>query len=204
MDTLGGLQALQTLLKPPGGGQDEDSDSESESGGQQRKNHYAKLNPGDIGSKPSSAPAADQSGDAAAKLPQANPNDIWHPDEIGEGESGVLDDRLDPRAQPEYEMHFRQAVSPEDMFLGTGNKTPATASCEQMVISIKLPGTKSANELNLDIREKFLDLRSARYRLGLHLPNAVDPDSGSAKFDCDSASLTIILNNKREYDFVNF
>uniref|UniRef100_A0A1I8FAU4 Arf-GAP domain-containing protein n=1 Tax=Macrostomum lignano TaxID=282301 RepID=A0A1I8FAU4_9PLAT len=49
-------------------------------------------------------------------------NDIWHPDEIGEGESA-----------PEYEMHFRQAVSPEDMFLGTGNKTPATASCEQMV-----------------------------------------------------------------------
>uniref|UniRef100_A0A1I8FJN2 Uncharacterized protein n=1 Tax=Macrostomum lignano TaxID=282301 RepID=A0A1I8FJN2_9PLAT len=58
-----------------------------------------------------------------------------------------------------------------------GNKTPATASCEQM-ISIKLPGTKSANELTWTFAEKFLDLRSARYRLGLHLPNAVDPDSG--------------------------
>uniref|UniRef100_A0A1I8FH18 Uncharacterized protein n=1 Tax=Macrostomum lignano TaxID=282301 RepID=A0A1I8FH18_9PLAT len=191
MDSLGGLQALQTLLKPPGGGQDEDSDSESESGGQQRKNHYAKLNPGDIGSKPSSAPAADQSGDATAKQPQANPNDIWHPDEIGEGESVSLDDRLDPRAQPEYEMHFRQAVSPEDMFLGTGNKTPATASCEQMVpasnaatasplakktchcvkklvceITSKLAAQRSANELNLDIREKFLDLRSASLPAG--------------------------------------
>uniref|UniRef100_A0A1I8FJP1 Uncharacterized protein n=1 Tax=Macrostomum lignano TaxID=282301 RepID=A0A1I8FJP1_9PLAT len=196
-------------------------------------------------------------------------------------------------------MHFRQAVSPEDMFLGTGNKTPATASCEQMVpieqsipyrsaidfaskdsqrlaleqwnrqlrppkedspastpswsstassnaatasplakktchcvkklvcevclqrnrlhtesgswwrnnsgsissvvdkkISVtacptavsqmpsvrksasKLPGTKSANELNLDIREKFLDLRSARYRLGLHLPKCGGPRFG--------------------------
>ena len=31
-------------------------------------------------------------------------------------------------------MVFRQAVSPEDVYLGMGNKNPTTASCEELVV----------------------------------------------------------------------
>jgi hypothetical protein len=35
-----------------------------------------------------------------------------------------------------YDIIYKQAVTSEDMFLGMGNKNPATASCEDMVVSI--------------------------------------------------------------------
>lgn len=40
----------------------------------------------------------------------------------------------DPRPEPDYDTVFRQAVSAEDVFLGTGNKKPTTASCEELVV----------------------------------------------------------------------
>ena len=33
-----------------------------------------------------------------------------------------------------YDIKFQQAVTPEDVFLGMGNKTPSTASCEDLVV----------------------------------------------------------------------
>jgi len=35
-----------------------------------------------------------------------------------------------------YEILYKQSVTTEDMFLQMGNKTPSTASCEDMVVSI--------------------------------------------------------------------
>jgi hypothetical protein len=35
-----------------------------------------------------------------------------------------------------YDIVFKQAVSSEDMFLQMGNKTPSTASCEDMVVCL--------------------------------------------------------------------
>ena len=34
-----------------------------------------------------------------------------------------------------YEMVYKQAVSTEDVFLGMGNKSPTTASCEDIIVS---------------------------------------------------------------------
>lgn len=35
-----------------------------------------------------------------------------------------------------YDIVYKQAVGAEDMFLGMGNKTPATASCEDMIVRL--------------------------------------------------------------------
>ena len=35
-----------------------------------------------------------------------------------------------------YDIVYKQAVTSEDMFLRMSNKTPATASCENMVVSM--------------------------------------------------------------------
>ena len=45
-----------------------------------------------------------------------------------------------------YDIVYKQAVTSEDMFLGMSNKTPATASCENMVVSVNL--CQSVNNLH--------------------------------------------------------
>ena len=81
-----------------------------------------------------------------------------------------------------YDIVYKQAVTSEDMYLGMGNRTPATSSCEDMIVlcflcqlryvfgqlrifffqvKISLPGTKMADVV-LDVKEKFLDCRSAK------------------------------------------
>ena len=34
-----------------------------------------------------------------------------------------------------YDVVYKQAVSTEDVFLGMGNKSPTTASCEDIIVS---------------------------------------------------------------------
>ena len=88
-----------------------------------------------------------------------------------------------------YDIVYKQAVTSEDMFLGMSNKTPATASCENMTVSalyisyltlnvevclcthsrgsslfqvkITLPDTKFA-DVKLDVKDKFLDCRTPK------------------------------------------
>uniref|UniRef100_A0A5K3F6J1 PIH1_CS domain-containing protein n=1 Tax=Mesocestoides corti TaxID=53468 RepID=A0A5K3F6J1_MESCO len=102
-----------------------------------------------------------------------------------------------------YEIHFKQDVSAEDMFLQMGPKNATTACCEYMVVAVKLPGV-SAKQINLDIKEQFLDLRTPKYKLGLHLPNRVKPESSHAKWLDEQSALEVTLLNDRELDFMNF
>jgi len=37
-----------------------------------------------------------------------------------------------------YEMHYKQRVTTEDVFLQMGNKNPSSASCEDLVVSLRL------------------------------------------------------------------
>lgn len=39
------------------------------------------------------------------------------------------------------------------------------------------------SELNLDVQETHLKLRSPRYKLGLYLPHKVQKDKGKAQWD---------------------
>ena len=55
-----------------------------------------------------------------------------------------------------YEMHYKQRVTTEDVFLQMGNKNPSSASCEALVVNIQLPDTKLP-DIILDITKTFLD-----------------------------------------------
>uniref|UniRef100_A0A452HYX8 Uncharacterized protein n=1 Tax=Gopherus agassizii TaxID=38772 RepID=A0A452HYX8_9SAUR len=88
-----------------------------------------------------------------------NSKDIWNTEEVPEGSE--FDDIWDPREQPEYEILFKQQVGAEDIFLGMSRKNPSTACCEDMLIKIKLPDTKSS-DITLDIQDKILDLRTPK------------------------------------------
>uniref|UniRef100_A0A452HZ15 Uncharacterized protein n=1 Tax=Gopherus agassizii TaxID=38772 RepID=A0A452HZ15_9SAUR len=91
-----------------------------------------------------------------------NSKDIWNTEEVPEGSE--FDDIWDPREQPEYEILFKQQVGAEDIFLGMSRKNPSTACCEDMLIKIKLPDTKSS-DITLDIQDKILDLRTPKNHL---------------------------------------
>ncbi len=81
-------------------------------------------------------------------------------DEVEEGaEFDTLDD---PRMQPEYEILYKQQLASEDIFLNMSNKTPATSSCENMIVKIKLPGISYINEIDINVYDKFLDCRTSR------------------------------------------
>ena len=104
---------------------------------------------------------------------RAKNSDIWTLDEVPEeGQEGVGDAYDDPRPQPKYDIKFKQAITPEDMFLGMSGKTPASSSCDELVVSIELPDT-SMKDVELDVTRETLDLRAPNYRLFIYLPHNV-------------------------------
>ncbi len=80
-------------------------------------------------------------------------------EEVEEG--AEFDTSDDPRMQPEYEILYKQNLTSEELFLNMTNKTPATASCEDMVVKIKLTGVLNLNEIDINVFDKFLDCRTS-------------------------------------------
>ncbi|XP_005111086.1 dynein assembly factor 6, axonemal [Aplysia californica] len=181
------ISAIVDLFKDPE--ENSDSDEDVVTGGS-----TAALGPGSIGPEKGSE-------DNSATEPEKKSKDIWAEEEIAEGSE--FDSVYDPRPQPDYDILYSQSVTSEDIFLQMGNKTPMTASCENMTVKIKLPATKMS-DVELDVKSKFLDCRTPRYKLGLHLPHPVDPKSGNAKWDGKNDTLIVSLKMSREYDMFNF
>ncbi|XP_015114084.1 protein PIH1D3 [Diachasma alloeum] len=182
------IKALQSLLVP----EKDDSDSDDDL---DQKGKY-KLGPGHIG-PPKDSKTAET--DPHKPLKPVG-NDIWHQSEISTTQTTEVSD---PRAQPEYEIKFKQAVTTEDVFLGMGFKTPGSASCEWLTISIKMPG-EMREKMDLNVETDSVDIRSPKYRLHLPTPHSVDPNTSSAKWHEDSSTLELNLRMTRELDGVNF
>lgn len=106
---------------------------------------------------------------------------------------------------PEYEIIYKQSIKTEDIFLQLQNKTPATASCEDIVIRIWLPDepSRSVAQMLLDITETEILLKTNNYQLKLPIPHSVDPDQGTAKWDEEKKTLSIVLRLRREFDIFN-
>lgn len=112
---------------------------------------------------------------------------------------------LDTRKQPEYVITYKQAVTTEDIYLQMGMKTPATSSCEAMVIEIDLPEEAvKIDEMDLKVEAKEIQLMTPVYRLKLPLPCRVDPKKSRAEYDVDKKVLKLTLKMIRDYDFINF
>lgn len=98
--------------------------------------------------------------------------DIWDVNEVEEGEE--FDTSDDPRIQPDYEITYKQKVTTEDIFLQMGNKTPSTASCEDMVVKIILPGVQKISEIDVNLFDKFLDCRTSKLYATLLIRFGID------------------------------
>lgn len=188
------ITKLAELLKP------EESSSDSDDG--LPKVGVSKFGPGHIGTKVKIT-GGGGGGDASesSETVKNKDKDIWDESEVPEGIE--YDESEDPREKPAYEIKYKQSVSTEEMFLQMGNKTPATASCEDMVVEIKLPG-EDKSRVDLNVVKQCLELRSLKFRLSLPLPHPVNPDSTKAVWDADGSLLTVTLRMDREFDFVNF
>ena len=93
---------------------------------------------------------------------------------------------------PEFRFAYKQAVSVADAFLGMAhNKDPGTRSCEDLVLVVDLPGVKTMHELDLDVKQDRLRLRSDVYKLSVYLPHAVDAANGKAEWDSKKETLKI-------------
>lgn len=123
-----------------------------------------------------------------------------------EEEAALLNDtEFENRLIPEYRIIYKQSVAPEDIYLQMGNKTPSTASCEEMCLEILMPKeTVNIDHMELDVTATEIDLRTPIYRLKLPLVQPTDPDRGNAKWDDNEKTLRLTLRMKREYDFINF
>ncbi|XP_029970124.1 dynein axonemal assembly factor 6 [Salarias fasciatus] len=184
--SLQNLQALSALLSPQ---QQEEDDEDG-------KNMLAcaHLGPGNIGPPPK------KDKEVSTPYKKQKSKDIWSEEEVPEGSQ--YDDEADQRAQPEYEIILKQSVGTEDVFLGLSRKDPSSMCCEAMLVKIKLPDTK-ATDVVLDIKETFLDLRTAKYKLGLHLPQPVHSQEGRAQFYTEREELEVTLLIKRPMDIIN-
>ncbi|XP_030746660.1 protein PIH1D3 [Sitophilus oryzae] len=109
----------------------------------------------------------------------------------------------DWKKTPKWDISYRQSVTATDVFLGMGFKNPSTSSCENMVVTIDLPG-ESRQNVDLKVEKEKLILISPRFFLDIKLPQPVDPKKGNAQFDANEEKLIVTLIMDRELDLVNF
>ncbi|XP_026169866.1 dynein axonemal assembly factor 6 [Mastacembelus armatus] len=185
------VQKLQTLSALLSTQQHDDDDDDEDN---KNPTACAKLGPGHIGPPPK------KDKEVSTAYVKKNSKDIWSEEEVVEGSQ--YDDLADPRPQPEYEIILKQTVGTEDLFLGLRGKDPSSMCCEAMLVKIKLPNTK-ATDVVLDVKEKFLDLRTPKYKLGLHLPHPIHNQEGKAQFFSEREELEVTLLLNRPMDFIN-
>ncbi|KAF7692628.1 protein PIH1D3 isoform X2 [Silurus meridionalis] len=188
--SLQNLQALSDLLSVPA---DEESDSED----YKNANPKAEMGPGHIGAHSSDSR---QDKNSVSSTYVKNTKDIWDVEEVTEGTH--FNDLADLRPEPEYEIILKQSVAAEDLFLGMSRKDPSSMCCESMLVRVKLPETH-VSELMLDVKERFVDLRTPKYKLGLHLPHSVHNREGKARFITERNELEITLPMNRPLDSIN-
>ncbi|KAJ8011548.1 hypothetical protein DPEC_G00059380 [Dallia pectoralis] len=153
------------------------------------------MGPGDI-----HAPSSTTSKTGTTVYAKPDSKAIWCEEEVMEGSQ--FDDLTDIRPQPEYDIVLKQSVGTEDIYLGMSGKDPSSMCCDSMLIKIKLPDTK-ASDVVLDVKDKFLDLRTPNYKLGLHLAHPVHSQEGKARFFCERQELEVTLPMNRLMDQIN-
>lgn len=161
------------------------------------------FGPGDI--KPKKAEIKNSIENPLLKKIETSCGDNFKSIEEFEEQQKFDEDILDNRKTPDYKITYKQAVTTEDIFLQMNLKTPATASCEDMIVEIFLPEeTIGIDQMDLNVSENEVDLKSPVYRLKFALPQKVLPSKGRAEYDVDKKILKLTLRMNREFDFVNF
>ncbi|XP_008071045.1 protein PIH1D3 [Carlito syrichta] len=185
LSSVSALQALSKLLNP-----------EEEDGFDSEQSNFLStigaMGPGNIG------PPKTEELKVIPQTSEENNEDIWNPEEVPEG--AEHDDMWDVREIPEYEIIFQQQVGTEDIFLGLTRKDSSTASCTDLVVKIKLPNT-NPSEIEVDIQEMILDLRTPNKKLMITLPQPVECSSAKGFYIQETETLEVNLTMKKEFDF---
>ncbi|CAL8069932.1 unnamed protein product [Orchesella dallaii] len=154
--------------------------------------------PGQIGGKKKT-----ESGSGKEKPEAMKKSDIWSSIEVN-NDAAHIPLPKDSRKTPKYDMFYRQSVTSEDVFLQMGNKTTSSASCENLVVEIHLPEEDDFNNIQLNLKNQAIDLRSPNHFLYLGLPHPINPNAGHAKWDKECEKLIVTLKLARELDGLNF
>jgi len=134
-----------------------------------------------------------------ASKPKADPNEIWSEAEVRE-EGDPDMDIDDGRRQPEYEIVFKQNVTPEDYFLGVDPlRHPGLSCSDALILKVSLPETK-ASDIDLDVRPTFVRLMAPKYKVKIHLGEKVDDQKGNAKWDGEKSTLIVTLPIIHDFD----
>merc|ERR1711959_84766 len=107
-------------------------------------NPNALLGPGDIGPKKKKPPAP--------KKKEVS-EDIWDADEVPEEDLTFGVEDGDSRPEPEYRTAYKQRVRSEDMFLGIDGKDPGSHCCEDLIVTVMLPGVTALAAISLDVTQ---------------------------------------------------
>ncbi|EGD81525.1 hypothetical protein PTSG_02244 [Salpingoeca rosetta] len=129
----------------------------------------------------------------------ANSKDIWTEDEVESENHATIDD--DDRPEPKYTLHFKQAVTPEDMYLGMSGRNPSSHSCNEIVVVVELPA-HDVKHVDLQVKRESMNVLTPTHRLNLTLPHPVDDKNGKAQWIADKQQLRVTLPVKRDYDFL--
>ena len=130
--------------------------------------------------------------ESAAKVPppkEEDPDAIWDAEEVAAHDPDFDDDG---RTVPEYDIHYKQNVGSEDIFLGMSGKTPLTSDCKFMVLRIKLPGAK-LKDIDLTVEKQKIVVQDPTYRLATYLPYPSDDSQGKAKWLAEKEILSVTL-----------
>jgi len=128
---------------------------------------------------------------AQAKKAASDPSAIWSEAEVRD--AGDIDDIDDGRSQPEYDIVFKQNVTPEDMFMGIDPlRHPGISCSDALVLKVTLPDTK-LSDIDLDVRPTFVRIGAPKYKLKVQLTETVDENKGNAKWDKEKSLLTVTL-----------
>merc|ERR1712196_307743 len=141
------------------------------------------MGPGDIGPKKGKT----------AKKQAKKSDDIWDVDEVPEEDLNFGVDEGDTRPEPDYTIAYKQAVRSEDMFLGIDGKDAGSHCCEDLIVTIKLPGVSSLESISLDVTKNTLRASTPKFRLAMYLPHTVRDQDGNAKWDSDKSELRLTL-----------
>ncbi|XP_050307399.1 dynein axonemal assembly factor 6 [Anthonomus grandis grandis] len=141
-----------------------------------------------------------------AKLPPPERKEVLDPDAeeaYFEETSQVEYQDNNWKKTPKWDISYRQSVTPSDVFLGMSFKNPSTSSCENMILTVHLPG-ESRQNIDIKVEKETLKLISPQFFLDLNLPHPVDPKRGDAQFNSQDEKLIITLIMDRELDLLNF
>lgn len=194
------LHLLQKLLNPNDSDSDEDDDHLP-------KSNVQHLSPNDLAKSVTNEASTS---DRTVAIPQTTLKPPHPPgpttiDEWEEREALLNEEELDKRLCPNYNIIYKQSVTPEDVYLQMSSKTPTTSSCEEMCLEIAMPEENvGIDGMDLKISSDSIDLKTPVYRLKLPLVQSIDPDRGRAVWDTERKMLILTLRMKREYDFINF